>query len=113
MLLNLMTTVLEGAGYTVLTAVSGIAAQRVWKDHREKIDLLLTDLTMPGGVTGKQLAEILKAQTPSLRVIFTSGYSPELRIGVRGIEEGLNYLQKPFMPAALLQAVRRQLDFRG
>jgi DNA-binding NtrC family response regulator len=78
-----------------------------------KIDLLLTDLLMPEGVSGKQLAESLQREKPGLRVIFMSGYNPEIRGGAPGIEEGLNYLQKPFTHGALLQAVRRQLDFRG
>jgi two-component system cell cycle sensor histidine kinase/response regulator CckA len=112
-LLIIVKKVLEQAGYTVLTAASGVAARRLWLDHRETIDLLLTDMVMPEGLSGKQLAESLKVQKPDLRVIYMTGYSPELRRDTPGIEEGFNFLQKPFLRPALLQAVRRQLDSRG
>ena len=111
--LFLVEKILTRAGYTVLIATSGPAAQTVWQDHREKIDMLLTDMIMPGGFSGKQLADSLRSQNPGLRVIFMSGYSPELRSRDLEIKEGLNFLQKPFSPSALLEAVRRQLDSRS
>ncbi len=109
----LLKMLLELSGYTVLTASSGAAALRMWPAHRHNIDLLLTDLLMPEGVSGKQLADHLSIDKPGLRVIFMSGYSPEIRDGAPGVEEGLNYLQKPFTHDALLRAVRRQLDSRS
>ena len=70
-------------------------------------------MVMPGGYSGKQLAENLKAQNPKLHVIFMSVYSRELRSRDLEIKEGFNFLQKPFSQSVLLQAVRRQLDYRG
>ena len=112
LVLPMMEALLRRAGYTVLSAMSGVAALAVWKEHGPRIDLLLSDLVMPGGLSGLQLAERLRAQRPGLRVIFMSGYSPDLRGGLPGIEEGINFLQKPFSHPALLQTVRRQLDSR-
>jgi two-component system, cell cycle sensor histidine kinase and response regulator CckA len=109
----LMEMLLNMAGYTVLTASSGAAAMRMWPEHRDNVDLLLTDLLMPEGISGKQLAESLILEKPALRVIYMSGYSPDIGDGAPGVEEGFNYLQKPFTRDTLLRAVRRQLDARG
>jgi DNA-binding NtrC family response regulator len=108
----LLEMLLKQAGYSVLTAGSGAAALKMWPEHRESINLMLTDMVMPEGLSGKQLAEKLKAEKPALRVIFMSGYNTEIRGGVSGIEEGFNFLQKPFAHPALLQTVRRKLDGR-
>jgi len=69
---------LEGRGYTVLLAASGPDALRVWQEHQAKIDLLLTDVVMPNGMSGWKLAEHLLRDNPNLKVIYTSGYSEEL-----------------------------------
>jgi two-component system cell cycle sensor histidine kinase/response regulator CckA len=111
--LRLLQLILTRAGYTVLIATSGADAQRTWQEHHEKIDMLMTDMVMPGGFSGKQVAEKLKAQNPALRVIFMSGYSQDLRNCGMDIVTGLNFIQKPFSRSAILQVVRRQLDSRG
>lgn len=103
---------LSKAGYNVLIASSGAAALEVWQEHRDKIDLLLTDMVMPGIYSGKRLANSLKLEKPALRVIFMSGYSPDLQSGDLDIKEGFNFIQKPFSQSMLLQTVRRQLDAR-
>jgi two-component system cell cycle sensor histidine kinase/response regulator CckA len=71
----------------------------------------LTDMVMPEGVTGQQLAEKLKAQNPALKVIYSSGYSADL-VSEEGIDlcEGQNFLQKPYHPQKLAQTVRNCLD---
>ena len=65
-------------GYRVLEANNGIEAQTIWKQHRDEINLLLTDLVMPGGVTGIDLAQRLIQENPKLKVIYMSGYSAEV-----------------------------------
>ena len=65
-------------GYTVLEAGGGREAMELWKARRAEIDLLLTDMVMPGGMTGLSLAEKLRSEKPSLKVIVTSGYSGDL-----------------------------------
>ena len=97
-------------GYHVLESVSGGEAQKVWEQHRNRIDLLVTDMVMPGGVTGKDLAERLLHENPKLKVIYNSGYSVELAGRDFPLEEGVNFLPKPFGADKLAQTVRDKLD---
>ena len=69
--------VLQRCGYTVLEAGSGVAALKVWAAYRGKIRLLLTDMIMPDGMTGRELAARLQSEDSGLKVILTSGYSPD------------------------------------
>ncbi|MFH0878325.1 MAG: PAS domain-containing protein, partial [Lentisphaerota bacterium] len=72
---QLILNTLKRYGYQVLEACSGVEALRVWEKSDRRIDMLLTDLVMPGGVNGKDLAEQLIAKQKDLRVLFTSGYN--------------------------------------
>ena len=103
--------ILRRYGYKVFTAPNGIQAIQLWKQQKAEFDLLLTDMVMPEGLTGRQLAEKLKAQNPALKVIYSSGYSVDL-VTEEGMEltEGLNFLQKPYHPQKLAQTVRACLD---
>ncbi|MCB1100147.1 MAG: response regulator [Verrucomicrobiae bacterium] len=104
--------VLERHGYHVLEAADGVEAQQVWNEHRGQIALLLTDLIMPGGVDGRELALRLQTENPNLRVIFTSGYSAEIAGRELKMKAGQNFVQKPCPPGQLLEAVRHCLDRR-
>ncbi|HEV2695940.1 MAG TPA: response regulator, partial [Verrucomicrobiae bacterium] len=97
-------------GYRVLEASDGVGALKLWMEHREAVMLLMTDLVMPGGMSGQELAHRLQQDKPQLKVIFISGYSPE--VAGRQIEDqlGENFLQKPFTPAQLLETIRRILQ---
>lgn len=106
----LVRNIFERHGYRVLEAASGKTALAVWRAHGSRIDLLLTDLVMPDGLTGIMLAEQLWLERPSLKVIFSSGYSPETVTKGFPLSPGSNFLQKPFNPHDLLQAVRDCLD---
>jgi CheY-like chemotaxis protein len=97
-------------GYRVLEASDGVSALEVWKQHRAEIRLLLTDMVMPGGMTGKDLAAQLLAQEPQLKVIYCSGYSAEIANKDFPLEEGVNFLAKPFEVPKLAQTIRRCLD---
>jgi PAS domain S-box-containing protein len=99
-------------GYTVLEAASGADALLIWADKRDRIDMLLTDLVMPGGVSGQQLAERLHTERPSLPVVYTSGYSAEIAGRELSLNPGENFVQKPFPPFQLLDIVRRSLQQR-
>jgi CheY-like chemotaxis protein len=101
---------LERQGYTVIEAANGVEALQLWKQHREAVALLLTDLVMPSGVTGQQLARELRANKPALKVVFTSGYSPEVAGVEIQLSSGENFLQKPCPPSLLLQTIRRTLE---
>jgi two-component system cell cycle sensor histidine kinase/response regulator CckA len=106
----LVRNVFERHGYRVFEAESGKAALAVWREHRRAIDLLLTDIVMPDGITGLMLAEQLRTERPDLKVIFSSGYSPALGEQNFSLPIGSCYLQKPFNPQVLLQTVRNYLD---
>jgi two-component system cell cycle sensor histidine kinase/response regulator CckA len=106
----LIRNVFQRHGYQVLEADSGRTALAVWREHHQKIDLLLTDLVMPDGLTGLMLAEQLQRERPTLKVIFSSGYSPESVANGFRLAPGNRFLQKPFNPQKLLQAVRDCLE---
>jgi len=101
--------ILKDYDYEVLEASSGVEALKVWDEHAGKIDLLLTDMVMPEGVSGRELAEMLRARKPDLKIIFTSGYSSDV-MG-RDVSLGdIKFLQKPYPPPQLAQTVRECLD---
>jgi CheY-like chemotaxis protein len=102
----LFRTILEGGGYVVLEASDGAEALRVYEQHRGRIDLLVTDVTMPG-MTGPDLAGRLTRLQPSLKVLYVSGLVPG-GVEIPG-EAGAAFLGKPFPPAALLRKVREVL----
>jgi two-component system, cell cycle sensor histidine kinase and response regulator CckA len=107
---SLVRTVLRRQGYEVLEADSGAAALVVWEKHRDQIDLLLTDMVMPGGMSGKELAERLRETAPQLKVIYNSAYSADIFSKEMSVEEGVNFLQKPYSLRVLGQTVRKLLD---
>ena len=108
-LLELVRNVLQGYRYRVLAASSGAEALRVWNEHNGPVDLLLTDMIMPGGMTGNDLAAKLRTQKPGLKVIYTSGYSSELT-GKDSSANNTTFLAKPYLPLQLAQTVRKCLD---
>ncbi|MBI2947362.1 MAG: PAS domain S-box protein [Verrucomicrobia bacterium] len=107
---ELVRYVLNHYGYRVRVAASGVEALKVWQDCKEEIDLLLTDLVMPGGITGRELAVKLRREKPGLKVIFTTGYSPEIVKDGGRIEERIQLLPKPYNPSKLARMVRECLD---
>ncbi|MFN2317828.1 MAG: PAS domain S-box protein [Gemmatimonadales bacterium] len=113
---RIVTTVLERYGYRVLVAADGLEALELWRTHGGSVDLLLTDLVMPHGLSGWDLAERLRAERPTLRVLVMSGYDPEERgLGhqARGADLHHNFLPKPYVPSELARAVRDCLDRQG
>jgi PAS domain S-box-containing protein len=104
--------VLKMNGYNVLEAAAGPEALNLWREHKDKIALLLTDVVMPEGIGGGDLAEQLKAEKPDLKIILVSGYSPALtgKSGDFFARVGANFLQKPCSSRLLLDTVRRVLD---
>ncbi len=101
---------LEAFGYRVLSAANGREAMVSWQKHRQDIALLFTDMVLPEGMTGLELAEKLRAENPALKVIVCSGYSSEkLKRGIAAAT-GVVYLAKPFQAEVLIQIVRESLD---
>jgi len=105
-------SLLTRQGYRVLTASTGAAALELWQEHRADIRLVLTDLVMPNGMSGRQLAERLVREQPDLRIIYTSGYSAEIADKNLTLKEGVNFLTKPFEAPRLTSTVRAMLDAR-
>lgn len=90
--------VLERAGYQVVEAAHGVEALELWQQHRGNIQLLLTDIVMPEGVSGRELATRLRADDPTLGVIFTSGYSAEIAGRELSLKAGQDFVQKTGFP---------------
>jgi PAS domain S-box-containing protein len=110
-ILRLLTrTTLERLGYHLLEAASGPEAIDVWRQHHDEVDMLFTDLVMPGGMNGRQLCEQLRREKPGLKVIFSSGYGADCHCDDLLQSAGVAYLQKPYRPPALAQTVRQCLD---
>jgi PAS domain S-box-containing protein len=105
----LVSNQLKRCGHTVLQADSGVSALEVWQIHKADIQLLLTDMVMPGGLTGRELAEQLKKEKPDLKVICSSGYSEDV-IDKAVLPDWIMFLQKPYSPSKLMQTVRECLD---
>lgn len=103
---------LERYGYCVHEAPSGKAALEVWQQLHGAVDLLLTDMVMPEGVSGRELAERLQADKPLLKIIYMSGYPGDVAGPDLFLQAGVNFLQKPFSPLKLAETVRAVLDDR-
>ena len=107
---QMMTSCLKRHGYRVLQADNGVHALAIWERHRDEIALLFTDIVMPEGVSGLELAKNLKQDKGGLKIIITSGYSDEAFL--RGVpsQEGVIFLPKPYEPDVLIETIRKCLD---
>jgi nitrogen-specific signal transduction histidine kinase/ActR/RegA family two-component response regulator len=109
-LLKLMLHVLESHGYKVLGCSNGREALDLWREHRNRIDLLLTDLILPDGMTGNVLAGILKQSKPGLKILYTSGYNAERLAKEFQPGAPVNLIQKPFHAHKLVEMVFETLN---
>jgi CheY-like chemotaxis protein len=100
---RLVAEMLADAGYRVLSAEGGSGAIAVAEAAKERIDILLTDVVMPG-VGGPELASLLLGPRPDLRVLYMLGYTTE---AIASLGPGTAFLQKPFTRAQLVQALRK------
>jgi len=100
---------LESGGYTVIEAFNGAEALRLAAEHKASIDLLVTDMVMPG-MTGKELAGRLQHQHSGLGVIYMSGYSEQTVVENAQTDSGMLLLTKPFSRGSILRAVREALN---
>ncbi len=107
---RMLQRVLEGDGLTVLTAETASEALDCWERYSPTVDLVLTDLIMPGGVSGIQLAERLRQRHPSLPFVFTSGYDPEQDAHRHVLDRGVNFIPKPSTAQQVLRVVHANLD---
>jgi signal transduction histidine kinase len=101
--------VLRRYGYTVLEAGDGAEALAIVGRHRQKIHLLLSDVVMPS-MSGPELARLVQAEQPGIRVLYASGYTDDAIVRHGVLDPGVAFLQKPFTPSALLRKIREMLD---
>jgi PAS domain S-box-containing protein len=104
---EMASTILKRVGHQVVVAQDGPEALSLWPQYRGKIDLLFTDIVMPGGMTGRELADRLLCEEPRLRVIYSTGYSTDLFSSDLELVEGVNCLLKPYNATALVRAVKK------
>ena len=109
LLSELIRIILEGEGYNVLEAHSGVEAIEVARVHSGRIDLLLTDILMSGGTNGLELAATLGSLRPGLKVLYMSAYTADLVDAESAAELHNRLLKKPFAHASLLCKVREIL----
>jgi two-component system cell cycle sensor histidine kinase/response regulator CckA len=109
LILSLDRAMLERLGYTVLSAGTPAEALRQAKVHAGEIQLLVTDVIMPE-MNGRELAKLIRDITPGLKCLFTSGYTANLIAHNGVLEEGVNFLQKPFSINDLASKVRQALE---
>jgi signal transduction histidine kinase/ActR/RegA family two-component response regulator len=102
--------ILQNCGYRIFEASSGKDALDVWNRHTGQIDLLLTDMVMPEGVSGMELAERLLSRQPGLKIIFTSGYAAHEVNSETLVRIHALFLQKPYTHSSLAKIVRDCLD---
>ena len=105
---------LEQLGYAVLPATDGRAALRVLDDrHEGRIDLLFTDVVLPGGMTGFELARAIRARRAGLPTLFTSGYAAGKAASAGLVDGEAPLLSKPYGIEALASAIRHAIDARA
>ncbi len=106
---ELVVEVLEDAGYRVLQAIDGPAGLRVLESDA-RIDLLITDVGLPGGLNGRQVADAARTTRPELRTLFITGYAENAAVGNGHLDPGMEVITKPFAVATLSSKVREMLD---
>jgi PAS domain S-box-containing protein len=105
-----VTRELRRIGYRVFEAIDGVRALEVWNEYKDQIDLVFTDIIMPGGMNGRELGETIWKDRPQMKIIFSSGYGAETLGKDFKLDVGINYLQKPYPPQTLAGAIRKCLD---
>ncbi len=104
----LVTEVLEDLGYTAIEAADGAAGLKVLQSD-VRIDLVVTDVGLPGGMNGRQMADAGRARRPGLKVLFITGYAENAALGIGQFEPGMQVLTKPFVVEALALRIREML----
>jgi signal transduction histidine kinase len=105
----LVTEVLEELGYAAIEAAEGAAALKVLQSN-VRLDLLVTDVGLPGGMNGRQVADAARTARPGLKVLFITGYAENAAVGNGQLEPGMEVLTKPFSVEALAARIRGILE---
>jgi two-component system, cell cycle sensor histidine kinase and response regulator CckA len=107
---TLVVRVLSAAGYEVKAAGSGERAENLLDTTGFRPDMLLTDIVLPGGMDGRQVADRMTSRFPDMAVLFMSGYTKNAIVHDGRLDEGISFLEKPFTPDSLLERVRQVLE---
>lgn len=102
--------VLRAAGYTLIAAENGAQAIKVFDKQGADIDLVLTDVVMPGGLSGREVVEHVRKNLPSVKVLYMSGYTSDAVVRHGVLAADVHFMQKPFTPDSLATKVREVLD---
>lgn len=108
-LLEILVEQLQNLDYQVLAASDATSAMAIVQNN-DQIELLLTDVILPGGMNGEAIAQALKQQIPGLKVLYMSGYTKDAMIQKGRLDQGVQLLRKPFSHKDLAQAIRAVLD---
>jgi DNA-binding response OmpR family regulator len=106
---EMVQTALKARGFAVFSAENGVAALELAAGIEAPIQLLITDVVMPK-LGGKELAQKLKAQRPEIKILYTSGYTENAIVHHGVLDEGINFLHKPYSLEVLAQKIRSILD---
>ncbi len=107
---DLAVRVLTEYGYNVLGAGTAAEALQIMQDVAGEVAILVTDLILPGELQGKELADQLLSSRPDLPVVYMSGYTRNAIVHAGRLDQGVNFLEKPFAPTALVAMIREVLD---
>ena len=107
----LVTEILEDLGYTAIEAVDGLAGLRILRSD-VRVDLLVTDVGLPGGMNGRQMADAGRVERPKLKVLFITGCAENAVVGNGHLEPGMHVLTKPFAMEALANRIKELIDSR-
>jgi two-component system cell cycle sensor histidine kinase/response regulator CckA len=104
--------VLEGLGYRIIEAAHGAQALSLYQARNGPIDLVVTDVVLPG-MSGKELADKLRQAQPDIKILYTSGYAEDTIVHQGVVDQGVHFLAKPYVPSELARRVRQVLDVVG
>jgi two-component system, cell cycle sensor histidine kinase and response regulator CckA len=105
---NLVSRFLSLNGFRVLAAENSDQARALWREHRKEISLLLADIIMASGLSGREIAEEFRMEDSNLRILLTSGFNLETT-ATNSLGAQMNFIPKPYRPEQLLAAVRSAL----
>jgi two-component system cell cycle sensor histidine kinase/response regulator CckA len=106
---QLVNQILASGGLRVIEAADGVAARRIAEGYEGRIDLLLSDIVMPGGLNGVQLAAQMRAAIPPIKVLLMSGYTDDALAATGELGADTHFIQKPFTPALLMAKIAEAL----
>ena len=109
LVLDLISRTLEMAGHTVITAKSGAEVREKSAEYQGNVDLLITDVIISGNENGAQIAKYMGTRYASIKILYISGYADNAIVHHGILDTGINFLPKPFSPAALLDKIHKIL----